>query len=72
MRTVTLKVDGMHCEGCAGRIRTLLEKEPGVRRAEVSFTDGEARVRHNPHAVELERLAEVIEKGGLRVAAQSS
>ncbi len=69
MNRVTIRIEGMHCEGCAERITTLLEKEPGVRDAAVSFTDGQARVRYNPHAVHEGRLVELIEGGGFIVPA---
>lgn len=71
MKRVTLKVDGMHYESCAGRIRTWLRNEAGVGQAEASLAGGKARVRHDPHAVDVERLADVIENGGFRVAEQS-
>ena len=72
MNTATLTVEGMHCEGCARRIEGLLEKEPGVRSAAVSFAAGSARLRYNPHAVSEERLVAVIEEGGFSVTAQES
>ncbi len=71
MNSVTIKIEGMHCDGCATRITTLLEKEGGVRDAAVSFADGEARVRYNPHAVRKDRLVEVIEAGGFTVLADN-
>ncbi len=70
MNTVTIKIEGMHCDGCAERITTLLEKEPGVRDAAVSFADGQARVRYNSHAIHQDRLVEVIEGGGFSVPAR--
>ncbi len=70
MNTVTIKIEGMHCDGCAERITTLLEKEPGVRDAAVSFADGHARVRYNSHAIHEDRLVEVIEGGGFNVPAR--
>lgn len=27
----TIAIEGMHCGGCADRIRRVLEREPGVR-----------------------------------------
>ena len=72
MYTATIKIDGMHCDGCAQRIKTLLEREPGVREAAVSFADGLARVSYNPHVASEGHLAEVIETGGFSVPAQRS
>ncbi len=70
MNTVTIKIEGMHCDGCAERITTLLQKEPGVRDAAVSFANGQARVRYNSHAIHQDRLVEVIEGGGFSVPAR--
>ncbi len=67
MNSLKLKIDGMHCDGCAERIRTVVGKQAGVQEAEVSYADGEARIRYNPHIVTEEGLAEVIERAGFRV-----
>lgn len=64
VNTVTMRIEGMHCEGCAERITLLLEKEPGARDATASFADGQARVQYNPHAVHEGRLVEVVEAAG--------
>ncbi len=72
MNKVTFKIEGMHCDGCAERIRSLLAAAPGVREASASFAEGAARVRYNPHATNEARLAEVIEKAGFTVAAGQS
>lgn len=67
MDVTIFEVDGMHCDGCAERIRTLLDREPGVRTARVSFAEGSAEVRYNPHTVSEARLCELIETGGFHV-----
>ena len=72
MNTVTFRIGGMHCDGCAERIRTLLEVAPGVREASVSFAEGAARVRYNPHTVGEDRLVQVIEGGGFTADAEKS
>ena len=67
MITATFRIEGMHCDGCADRIRGVLETEPGVRSVSVSFATGEARVAYNSHAVGEKRLVEVIERAGFSV-----
>ncbi len=64
MQTLTMKIDGMKCDGCADRITSLLEKEPGVRRAAVTFSAGEGQITYNPHAVEEGRILEVVKQAG--------
>jgi copper chaperone len=66
MATSTIKIEGMHCDGCASRVKGLLEKEPGVREADVSYQAGEARVKYNEHTVGPDKLREVIEQAGYR------
>ena len=72
VNTVTMRIEGMHCEGCAERITLLLEKESGVRDATVSFADAQARVRYNPHAVHEGRLVEVVEGAGFSILADNN
>ncbi len=67
MRLIKMRIDGMHCDGCAQTIKALMEREPGVKTAAVSFEDGEARVLYDPQAVAEDRLVTAIEKSGYRV-----
>ena len=67
MKATTLKVEGMRCNGCAQTIKTLLEREHGVKAAEVSLTEGEARVLYDPQAIDENRIVSAIEKPGYRV-----
>ncbi len=71
MNSVTLKVEGMHCDGGAATIQGLIERNGGVRKAAVSFSDGEARVLYDPQSVTEEQLTATIEKGGFRVTGRS-
>ena len=67
MESVTLKVEGMHCTGCASTIQTLLQRNEGVKKASASFEAGEARVLYDPAAVSEDQLASVVDKAGFRV-----
>ena len=35
MKSLEVKVEGMHCDGCASTIQALLAHEPGVKSAKV-------------------------------------
>jgi copper chaperone len=59
-----IHIQGMHCDGCASRVKRVLEKEPGVRNAEVSYETGEARVKYDDQAVSVSRFRELIERAG--------
>ena len=70
MKTATFKIEGMHCDGCALTVKTLVEGEPGVKAATVSFKESEARVLYDPQATSEDRLVETIQKPGYRVVAR--
>ena len=71
MNTVTFKIEGMHCDGCAATIQSLLERNAGVHKAVASFKEGEARLLYDSDAVTEEQLVAVIEKSGYRVASRN-
>jgi copper chaperone len=55
MKTTIFKIEGMNCDACANTIKSLLEKEPGVRMASVSFSERQARVLYDPQSVQEDR-----------------
>ena len=61
----------MPCNVCAARIESLLEREPGVREAEVRLAEGHAQGRYNEHAISEARLREVIENGGFEASSSA-
>lgn len=71
VKTATFKIDGMHCDGCARTIESLVSTEPGVRKAAVSFKTREARILFDPHAVSEDRLTATIRRAGYSVAGRS-
>ena len=68
MQTLTCKIDGMHCDGCASRITRLLERVPGVREVVVSFPQGRAEIQFDPEDIGEDRLTGIIEKAGFSIA----
>lgn len=68
MNTVTVKIEGMHCDGCAATIQSLLERNAGVQKARASFKDGEARILYDSNVITEAQLVALIEKSGFRVA----
>jgi copper chaperone CopZ len=70
MKTTIFRIEGMNCEACANTIKGLVEKEPGVRMASVSFAEGQARVLYDPDATPEDRLVQVIQKPGIRIVAR--
>ncbi len=64
----TIRIGGMHCGGCADRIRRVLEREPGVREAEVSLEEERARVTHGEPTLEVARIVELVESAGFEAS----
>ena len=72
MKTAVFRIEGMSCDACANTIKHLVEKEPGVRMASVSFTERQARVLYDPQAVQEGRLADVIQRPGFRIVGREA
>ncbi|MDH3286649.1 MAG: cation transporter [Betaproteobacteria bacterium] len=68
MKTLTVTIEGMHCDGCAETIKALLTLETGVKAANVSYQERRARVLYDPTAVDEAKLVAAIEKGCYKVA----
>jgi copper chaperone CopZ len=60
--TITLKIDGMHCDACVRRVRTALSKVPGVEVQDV--TVGSARVSTDPATVRPADVVKAVEEIG--------
>jgi copper chaperone len=72
MRTMIFRIEGMRCEACANTIKGLVERQPGVRLASVSFEHRQARVLYDPESVEADQLVESIQRPGFRVIGQEA
>lgn len=69
MAKKTIKIEGMSCAGCSGRIQRLLNSLPGVN-AEVSLEDKEAVVEA-PDDMPDSTLADKITGAGFEVISVS-
>lgn len=72
MKTVTLKIEGMNCDGCADTIKTRVEKQPGVQAVTVSFDEGQARILYDPRVTGDDRLVAVVQESGFRVVGRDT
>lgn len=65
---IIMKIKDMHCDGCAGNIKTALESLDGVTEVSVSFEDKKATVKFNDEKISQEKLKKVIAETGYTVA----
>ena len=61
---ITVRLNGMTCEGCANSVRKVLEALPGVARADVSLEQGTATIRFDPALTGIERFKAAIADAG--------
>ncbi len=61
--TLSLRVDGMSCGSCVGRVEKALSALPGVTRAEVNLATETARVTHDG-SVSATTLSDTLDKTG--------
>ncbi len=62
-QNIVLKVDGMTCGHCVGRVQKALEEAPGVIEAKVDLDSGTADIRHGADADTAGLIATVVEAG---------
>lgn len=67
MKNIDLKIEGMHCDGCAKRLEKVLNNIEGVESAKVSFNDKCASVEYTEENVSIEELKEAIVDAGFEV-----
>lgn len=68
MKTVRLKLSGMHCAGCAANIERALRSEKGVAAANVNFAAESARVQYDEEETSAAGLIAVVEEAGYGAA----
>ena len=56
MKTVTIKISGMHCAACSNGVERSLKKVLGVDRAEVNLATQSALVRYDENQATIEQL----------------
>ena len=64
MKKVSLKIEGMHCEGCSNRLTRVLENLDGVISANVSLENKKADIEYNEDILSIEEIKEAISDAG--------
>lgn len=68
MSEIVLSVTGMTCGGCVSSVTRVLTALPGVQRADVTLTPGQARVTYDPARVERAAMVQAIVDAGFGVS----
>jgi copper chaperone CopZ len=67
-RTVTIRIEGMHCKNCAASVEKKLKATPGVQAVRVSFPRKEAWVKFDDRTISVAQIREVINSTGFKAA----
>jgi Hg(II)-responsive transcriptional regulator len=67
MKSLELRIEGMHCDGCANTVEALLGREPGMKSVSVSHATGTGRFLYDPFVTDAGRIAKTIEQAGYKV-----
>lgn len=70
MKSLQLKIVGMHSGCCADTIQALLARHTGVKSSTVSHATGHGQVQYDPAVTDAGQVAKAIEQAGYRVQAQ--
>ena len=65
---LSFDVAGMHCAGCANRLKRLLGEQAGVSDAEVNFAAERASIAFEPSQFKAVEVADALRVGGFRPA----
>lgn len=64
--SVGFAVDGMWCAGCAQAAQRILEKQPGIKEANVNFAAERGRIRYDPKLVDPDEILRSLDSLGYR------
>jgi copper chaperone len=71
-KTVTIKVQGMHCGGCSSSVTKALKATQGVEDVQVSLEKGEAVIKYDDQQVTVAKLRQVINDTGFKAVAEKT
>lgn len=66
-KSITLKIDGMHCTSCSMNIDAELEDTAGVLEASTNYAKGQAVVEYDDAQVDPKKIKAVISELGYTV-----
>ena len=64
MKKVLLKIDGMTCSACSSGLEKYLNKQDGIKQANVNLVMNNANIEYDEQKLTLEQVEKFIEKAG--------
>jgi heavy metal translocating P-type ATPase len=72
VQTSNLRISGMHCAACTGRVERKLLRADGVESASASLATHSVYVRYDPDKINMASLGEAIEAAGFKYIPEES
>ncbi len=66
MKSLKLKVSGMHCHGCVASVKEALLTTEGINKAEIDISNDTATVEFIENMVSIDRLVLAVENAGYK------
>jgi copper chaperone CopZ len=64
MKSIIIKVTGMHCAGCEMNVQDMVSELPGVKKVKADFKKGEVAVEYDEAKTTVEAIkAKIVEAG---------
>ena len=67
MNSITIRIGGMHCAGCAMGVEAALEDLPEVKSAAVDLASNSAKISFEGDALDMARIKKAVEDTGFTV-----
>jgi copper ion binding protein len=61
---LTIKVEGMHCNGCEMNVQDMVSELPGVKKVKADFKKGEVKVEYDGGKTAPEEIKKKIVEAG--------
>jgi copper chaperone CopZ len=67
----SFKVDGMHCDGCADKVKNGLAAKDGIVEVTVSVADKRVTVKYDAEKLDVGKVAKLISELGYKATAEA-
>ena len=71
LAAASFKVEGMHCEGCADKVKGALAKRDGIISVDVKVADSRVSVQYDAAKLSTEQIAKLISELGYKARAEA-
>jgi copper chaperone len=67
MTGLTIKIEGMSCMHCVGRVEKALTELEGVEKADISLEENKATIEYDESKIDPDKFKQAVEESGYKV-----